>query len=211
MAPRPVALVAPVLAICAAALLVVSGPASAIYIVTPLTLSVSPAEGEVGDEITLTLGPNPDDENATTYAGREVRIRYAWNANEGQEPDGATSDSEADEVIGDAGLVTLDDNTRGSLTWTIPPEADDHNVFFTVLSEDDEPLAHGHVRVGDAEPVMMLMGGDDAIAESGPGETPLAQGDDTAADESGNAVPAAGMALVLGALGLVALAIVRRR
>lgn len=210
MAPRPVALAAPLLAVCAAALLAISGPANALYVVTPLTLTFSAQEAEAGDVITLTLGPNEDHENASTYAGQDVRIQYSWSANEGQDPENSSSD--ADEVTGIAGQITLDGEARGSFTWQLPAESDDHNVFFTILAADDEPLAHGHVRVGDAEPIMAIMAGgsdDGAIAETGPVDSTPAQ--DASSEGSGNAVPAAGVALLLGALGAVALALARRR
>lgn len=214
MAPRTLGIAIPILALAAAGLLAVSGPASAIYIVTPLSLSFSDDEVDVGDELTLDIGPNPEDQNASKYAGQTVRIRYAWNPQESNESDPdqpASSEDGAQEVAGDVGTLTLDGQVRGSLRWTIPQEADDHNVFFQVLGADDEVLANGHVRVGDAPPTMATLAGS-GPAEGGEMEpVPEQRGEESAAEDAdGNAVPGIGVAAIAVGAGVLALALRRR-
>lgn len=197
----------PILALAAAGLMVASGPASAVYMVTPLTLRFSQDEAQVGDEITISVGPNAEDPNATQYAGRQLSVQYGWNPNENEERDPEQPTSDADEVSGNVGVVQLDENVEGSLTWTIPAEADDHNVFFRVIGPGDELLASGHVRVGDAPPVMAILAG------SGPSEVgeplpPEPEGE-SASDEK-SAVPAPGLLAVAVGVGALALALRRR-
>lgn len=203
MAPRSLGIAIPLLALAAAGLLAASGPASAMYVMTPLRLGFSDTEVQAGDEVTLVLDPEPEDENATKYAGQTVRVRYSWDSHEGEEGLGAPPEDGT--VAGDVGTLALDAKVHGSITWTLPAEADGHNVFFQVLGADDKLLAAGHVPVGDAPPVMAAMGG-------GPGGAPLEaapEDESTGGEDEKNAVPAPGL-LALAA-GVGALALLRRR
>ncbi|HEX2021330.1 MAG TPA: hypothetical protein VHH36_01345 [Candidatus Thermoplasmatota archaeon] len=56
------------------AALLVPGPASAVYVVTPLRLVPSAAEAQAGDGLTLAIEPNPEDPNASLHANRPVRV-----------------------------------------------------------------------------------------------------------------------------------------
>lgn len=219
---RQHALVTPILALAAAAFLATSGVASAIYVVTPLALSFSSDHAQAGDRLTLTLGPNPEHENGTTYANAQVVIRYSWDPNEepaSEDPDQPVSseDRQPQEMVeGEVDAITLDAGAKGTTTWTVPAEADDHNVFFQVLDPDtNETLASGHVPVGDAPPVMAILAGS-GPAEPAPrdgelGGTPPAQEENADDDAAKKDTPGVALVGALAALGLAAVVLARRR
>ena len=228
MTARTHAIAVPLLLV--ASLMVAGGPATAIYVITPLTMTASANEAQVGDELTFDLAPNPDHEGPS-YAGASVRVQYGWDRMEGQhEPsenpnETVSSDDETENTheVRDLTTVTLDGESRGSFTWTIPEEVDDRNVFVTILSEKDETLASAHVRVGDAEPMMFALrsgSGAEPAMEGAPEGTPPATTEggaedattttDEARDEGGNDVPGVGLLAAAAAVGLAALALRRR-
>lgn len=222
MSPRIRALVPLAALTC---LLLTAAPASAIFIVTPLTLTPSQNEAEVGDEIVFDLGPNEEYDGETDHAGKPVRVQWGYDTSEPSEngtTDEPTSEEDNPYVYRDLANLTLDAQSRASFRWTVPEEVDDENVFVTVLSADGETLASAHIAVGDAEPIMMVMSGPaggEPVEEGG--EEPLMNGDgpaDTsggdagegAADDAARNTPAAGFVAAAAGLGLAAFALRRR-
>lgn len=209
----------------------VSAPAQALYISTPLHVTPSSAEADVGDDIDFTITPN-DDHEGPSYAGQIVTIRYAYDPEEGQHEPSENPDepvSSDDEAPGDGDLqdrsvtrdavqITLDADSRAAFTWTVPEEVADRNVFLYVVSENGETLASAHVRVGDAEQMAFIMQEgapepDEGTATNEPGDAQPPATD--TADDGGptvqNDTPAPGLMLVAGSLALIAAAMRRRR
>ena len=206
----------PLLALFAAAVLATSGTASAIYIYTPLQFENAPEKADVGDTLDLVVVPDAENASAKTdHAGKTLRAVLGWSASEGQEPDASASEEDAREE--DIGTVALDADARGSLTWTVPAEVDDKNVFIRLETAEGEAVAFAYIAIGDAEPVMM-------IAASGPSEggegveeptaTPVEEGgnlDDTNAESSGGRSNVPGAPVVAALVGIGALALALRR
>lgn len=206
---------APLAAALLASLLAMAGPADAIYIVTPLTLSPTDVEADVGDALQFDVAPHPDAEGAS-YAGRTLTVRYGYDPHEAaaneeppSDPDGTVSSDDAPpedaSILRDAQTITLDDASKASFTWTVPAEVDDKNVWITLVDEQNESVANANVNVGDAPPRMY------ALMEGSQGDGAPVQTDAEAVqDDATNDVPAPGvLALAVGA-GLVALALRRR-
>lgn len=219
MNARQLGLAPPILALLIGGMLAISGPATAIYIVTPLTLTPSTEHAEVGDEIDFTIAPQNDTE-AAAWAGRTVRVEYSWDTAEG-EGAGSPEEPTSDETYQTRLLLeslTLDDAARGAFTWTVPDEVADHNVDIRLVDDAGEGVAFTYVAIGDAPPQMRILAGS-GMAEGGeePADdtttpTPAEQEQNAPEnDASGNAVPAAGAIAALGALGIVALALARRK
>lgn len=199
----PQAIAAPLLALLVAGFLLVAGPATALYIVTPLVLEGDTEKADVGDVVHYTIRAQNDTE-AAAWGDKPVRIVAAWMENQTENPDGSVSDG--DEVILDVTTLSLDTDAGASFDWTVPAAADDKNVNLRILSDDaEEPLAFADLAVGDAEPIMK-------IAASGPNgeepvETPLEQ--ENEATPPTNETP--GLPLVLGALAIAGVAVLARR
>lgn len=212
-----------------AAALLLAGPAQAIYVVTALRLDPSSAEGEVGDAITFNATPS-EDWDGPSFAGATVTLFWNYDPEEGQHPppedpdapvssdDQNATDPEPTHVEREADAVTLDEASRATFTWTIPPEVDDRNVFLTLRDGEGEVLANAHVRVGDAAPMAFLMaeGGSDAD-KAASGEPALgepagapAEGDARAGDATRDA-PGPGVLALLAALVGGAMVATRRR
>lgn len=197
----------------AAALLVsalVFGPASAIYIETPLALEASDREVEAGDVVVFQVRALS---GAEPYAGATVRVVYAFDANEtGEGPDGPTDSASFQERVLLDRLV-LGAKADGTFEWTVPAEVDGRNVDVIILSQGDERLAFEYLAVGDAPPQMRIMagsgpaGGPEPHLEDADGQD-AADGSDRQADAR-ESVPGAGVLGVLALLGGVAL--LRRR
>ena len=131
----------PALAVAAVAALLAVGPAAGVYIERPLSLAVEPAEPEDGATLTLRIGPL-DEANRTAFAGRTVEVRAL--------------DMQAEKATAwPIANVTLDGQASATLTWQLPPEADDRNLAIEVLHEGDL-AAQAHVAVGDAEPMYFI-------------------------------------------------------
>lgn len=193
----------PMLALAAFGLLAASGVASAMYVITPLRIEASHAEAEPGDIIDLTLRPEQDYEGES-LAGKSVLVRFGYDRNEPVE--GQEHTGESDFVYVDIGRVTLNDNSAGALSWTVPAEVDDRNAFITVLDEAGETVGSTHVRVGDASPIMF------ALASGTKGEPVQEGGPEVQADTQAESdVPAPGLVAGVGALAAVALVLSRRR
>lgn len=173
----------PLLALASVSLLAASPGAAALYMVTPLHVTLSPGEADVGDALAIDLSPAGDEYDGPTYEGATVTIRYGYDPNEGEEqpgspppssdPDGTVSSNgtvepenpeapPSDEeyvdpyVYGTIATVTLTAKSTASTTWTIPAEVDDRNVAIQVLDADGKLLGIAHVAVGDAIPMMYL-------------------------------------------------------
>lgn len=193
------------LALAAVGLLAASGVASAMYVITPLRLETSQAAAEPGDILDLTLSPDPDHEGES-LAGTSVLVRFGYDRNEpreGEEPPG-----ESDLVYVEIGRVTLNDESAGALSWTVPAEVDDHNAFLAAIDDAGETLASAHVRVGDATPIMFTLaaGAEDAPAPEEPRATDAATDARATSD-----VPAPGLVMGVVALAGVAALHARRR
>lgn len=206
--------------------LVASGPASAMYMITPLALNASAYDTQVGDLLKFTITPNADHEGPS-WAGQTIRVQYNYDPNEGREPasnespDAAVSDGEdqaSPYVFVDLPGVTLDEKESGAFEWTIPADVDDRNVFVVLLSADGETLASVNVRVGDAAPLMMLMAGNGPteVEQTPVTDTAAPPADDAAAPQtqdetSANNVPALGLGGALVAAGVAVALLARRR
>lgn len=197
------AIAAPLLALLVAGFLLVAGPATAIYIVTPLILEGDTEKADVGDVVHYTVRAQNDTE-AAAWGGKTVQVIAVWTENQTENPDGSVSDG--DETRIDVATLALDGDAAASFDWTVPEAADDKNVNLRIVSDEaEEPLAFADLAVGDAEPIMK-------IAASGPSgeepvETPLEQEDDAAPPT--NDTP--GLPLVLGALAVAGAAVLARR
>lgn len=199
--------------------ILVAGPAQAIYIVTPLRLDPSSAEGEVGDAIAFRVTPS-EDWNGTSYHGRTVLFHWSYDPQEGQrEPssdpdgtvgsdDGNATDPEPTHVERSGPSVVLDGGSRATFTWAIPDEVADRNVFITLRDDAGEILANAHVRVGDAAPMAFIMA-EGAPAGAEPIDPPVQ--DDVTDTRATNEAPGAGALLVGAALAVGALLALRRR
>ena len=133
--------------------LVLAPTGRAVFIETPLRLTPSSVEADVGDALQFDVAP-ANDSAAAQYAGRTLTLHYAYDA-----------ETEGQQAGGDAGTVTLDDQGAGRFTWTVPADVDDKNVFLSLM-DGDEGVGSAHVRVGDAPPTMFAAGG----MENGGGE-----------------------------------------
>lgn len=186
-----------------AMLLLAAAPgAQAVFIETPLRLSPTDAEAEVGSEMRFDVAP-ANDSAAAQYAGRTLQVRYATDA---ESPEQSTR--------GEAGTVALDDKATGVVTWTVPADVDDKNVLLQVV-DGEEVLATAHVRVGDAEPVMYATGGPanggGQVVEGGEplaSEPPPGNKDESA---SPNESPGFTALAILGAAAVAVLVLGRRR
>lgn len=193
-----------------ASLVLVAAPATAMYVVTPLRANASTNAAEVGDTIEVRV----EAENETTageWAGELVLAFYAYDTSENaDDPEEASSSgSYVKEVINDS--LALDEEAHASFSWTVPQEADDHNVAIRIESADGELLALVDIAVGDAPAVMRALAGseggvEEVVPENETGEA--TEGDDP---DASTQVPGAGVALGLGALSVSALAWRRRR
>jgi hypothetical protein len=196
--------------IVAAVLLSLVSPAQAIYIETPLNLSPGDSRADAGEQIEFIIQPNPDSDNAKgDWAGKNTKLRYAYDKNEHQEhddPDRATSnDGHVEKSIAD---VVLDENAKGRFTWTIPAEVDGHNLYLHLVSADGELLAFAYLAVGDAPEQYRIMSGPD-----GEPEHRIDVDESEESTSSNGAAEAAGIAMIglLAALGLVAVIAGNRR
>ncbi|HVM45695.1 MAG TPA: hypothetical protein VM582_07140 [Candidatus Thermoplasmatota archaeon] len=199
-----------------ASLLALAGSAQAIYIATPLRLDSDAVSGDPGDTIDFAISP----ENETTrdeWRGRSVVVLFVYDPDERAQPDERTS---SDRMRGGtiAESLVLDERASGRFSWTIPDEADGHNVQVRVESEEGDLLAVRDVAVGDAPPVMRILAGGsgDDGREPAPignenGRTDAPPADGTRRDEpAGDDVPAAGLLAVLAVGGAAALALRQR-
>lgn len=228
MTRRTPAIALPLLALAAATFLATAGPASAIYVYTPLHISVSAGHAEVGDELTFDISPS-EETNASEYAGLTVTIHYAYDRNA---PGHGDENSSSDVVTSELTTLTLDAKASGTFTWIVPAEVDDHNVFVSVRNGDGDALGDVHLAIGDAEPMFFATGGQKggALESDENAETPLPEETDgtndpaaqsgaaptpspTVEEKGDSAVPAAGLAGAVGALGAAALIVLvaRRR
>lgn len=197
-------------ALMAAGLVVASGPAAAVYQMTPLRLMPSSSTADVGDRLVFEVAP--ENESATqAWAGRAVTLRYGYDADErpagSEDPDEPTGSSSW--VQRDGPQVPLDDAAGATFEWTVPEEAADHNVFLSLVDDAGEPVATAHVQVGDAPPMMFAAGG--GPADSGPQEPVQESAPGAGADETGARVPAPGMLAVAGVAVAAAAALVALR
>lgn len=190
--------------ILAVGLLAGASPAQALYIETPLNIHSPTDHADVGDDLDLTIGPNPNNASAEDqWADKQVKVRYSYDKNEGSDgPDAPTSDAGYTE--GDITTVTLDGEANGIFTWTIPSTVDDRNIHLFLEDAAGERLAFTNIAIGNATPMMYIMNGPaDGDLESAP-ET-----EDATSEE------AAGLGLLglIGAVGVAALgfAMLRRR
>lgn len=202
-------------------LLTASAPAQAIYMVTPLRLSTDTTTAQVGDELSFRVEPE-NETAAAEWAGRDVVVRYGYDANEKpadeqQDPDTPTSDSEVAWTKNVAmPRLALDSDAKASFTWVVPEDARDHNIEVTLENDAGEILGRAHLAIGNAPSNMRLMAGsgvarEDMSQENAP-TTDAPPAKDTAADESAdNNVPGIGAPLVLAAVGALALVAARRR
>lgn len=191
--------------------LTVAGPASAIYVMTPLQLHPSDREADVGDTLTFTIEPQNETERAA-WAGETLSVRYAFDAAEGEErsddPD-APVDSSSMQDRELLAALTLDDAARATFEWVVPEEVDARNVDVKLVSADGEAVGFTHVAIGDAPPQMRMMAG------SGPAPEPYTEAGDgggassDSSDGARNDTPAVGAVAVLG-VGAVALALRRK-
>ncbi|HET6403187.1 MAG TPA: hypothetical protein VFH78_00955 [Candidatus Thermoplasmatota archaeon] len=195
-----------------ASLLLFAAPASAVYVVTPLRAFASDNAIDAGDTVDVTIEPE-NETMAAEWRDRLVRVYYAYDTAESDEPDAPTSDETYRRVhLQD---LTLDGDARGSFRWTAPEETDARNVALRIESEDGELLALVDIAVGDAPPVMRILAGGDGGA---PEPVPIDEGnegtprDDAAVESGGNEknVPSAGALAALAAVGLAAVALRRR-
>lgn len=205
------------------ALALLAGPASAIYLVTPLRLASSAQTAEVGDSVTFTVSPE-NESMAQAWAGKTVRVGYSWFPNETdatRDGDAPTSseDPEAQperRVLRDA--LTLDAGANATFTWVVPEEVRDRNVDVYLEGEDGERVGFAWLGIGQAPPQMRILAGsgpaepgeqvqqDDVVAEPGPD----AQQDEPASTVDGNDTPAPALVAALGVVLLAALALRRR-
>lgn len=165
--------------------------AQAIYIQTPLQLSSDAPQTNVGVTVNFTIGPDTDD--AQAWAGKSVRVEYAFPG-EGE-----------DYIVRPITDLTLDADVKGAFSWTIPSEVDNKNVDVRVMSGEDL-LAVTNVGVGESAPIMYATGG--GPADSG---QPLTneEGQETTNDEPARNAP--GIALVGGLLAVAFVALAMRR
>lgn len=204
---RPTARLTPLLAFAAIALVAVAGPASALYLATPLLLETESPQVNVGDTVDFTIRPSPENETAVDdWAGKTVRVTLSWDEAEGRPAEEPTSSEEDTTRTRTIENVTLAADATGAFSWTVPAEVDDKNVFIQLVGGDEETLAVIDLAVGDAEPI-------NKIAASGPGEpveTPMETGEEQSAEDADDRdVPAAPLVALLVAVGAIALA--RRR
>lgn len=196
-----------------AAVVALAPSASAIYIMTPLQLTLDSDHANVGDEVEIAIGPTPDWDGAS-YAGRTLVVRYYYDPDEGAEgqtaPEGGSTRTDFREI----GRVTLDENSKGSIRWIVPAELDDHNAFLSVANETDseDGLAFTHLPVGDAMPLMLsFMSGEKGQAgEPEPAAPVDGAPSDTQADAKSN-VPAPGVVAIVAGLAAAAALVARRR
>lgn len=197
-----------------AAVVALAPSASAVYIVTPLQLTLGTDHANVGDEVEIVIGPSPDWDGAS-YAGRTLVVRYYYDPDEGAEnrTEGGSTPSDQREI----GRVTLDESSKGSIQWIVPAELDDHNAFLSVANETDseDGLAFTHLPVGDAVPLMFaLMSGEKGQAgEPEPAGPVEGAPTDTQADEADakSNVPAPGVVAIVAGLAAAAALVARRR
>lgn len=184
------------------ALFAASGPAEAIYLVTPLRLHGSATNAEVGDVVDYALEAQNETEQAA-WAGKTVSVWYAHDDGSGEEY--------ARVKVAD---LTLDDAARATFAFTVTAELDDKNVFFIVEQVEGETLATADLAVGDAPPIMRTMNG--PAAESGPaapidgGEQAPLEESEKADDAETSAVPGLAVAGVVGTLAVLAVALRRK-
>lgn len=197
------AIVVPLLLVAALAL---SGPASAMYIVTPLHLTASDNAVEVGDKVDFTLAPGENETEAKAYYGRTVRVVVSYDPYESAgEPDSPRGDGEwARETIVES--LVIDDEGRATFSYTIPEKLDDKNLGILVEDAEGKIVAQADVSVGDAPPMMRAL-----ASESGPAEVGEEPSPEPAVDEpSQQNVPGAGILALAAAVGVLALALRRR-
>ncbi len=193
------------------ALLTAAAPSQAIYIETDLLIDPPDSEADKGDNVTFTIKPNPNVEDAKQkWGGQTAKLRFSYDKNETPNagPDEATSDEGY--TTRDIAEIVLDDEARGEYTWTVPQEVDDRNVAVFLEAADGERLAFGYLNIGDAEPMMR-------IASSGPGdaepEPAPGNGEEAAEDEAQEQEEASAfglVALTLAISAVVAAVAVRR-
>lgn len=193
------------------ALLAAAAPSQAIYMETDLLIDPQDSEADPGDNVTFTIRPSPNvDDAKQKWGGKTVKLRFSYDKNETPHdgPDEATSNEGY--TTRDIVEIKLDGEAGGSYTWTVPEEVDDRNVEVFLQSADGERLASGYLNVGDAEPLMR-------IASSGPGDaepepaTEIDEGasDDEAQQEEASALGLVALSVAIGAV--VAAVAVRRR
>jgi hypothetical protein len=131
------------------AALLLAVPAQALFIQTPLRLTADKGEAEVGDTVTFTIEPEPENASARDdWKGETVRVVWEEVAM-GDEPGHTGTVREA---------VGLDADANATFPWTVPARVDDMNLI-VVVTDGKTRLAQFHLRVGDAEPIMFAMGG----------------------------------------------------
>lgn len=200
MRSRIPALVAPLFALVAAGFLLVAGPSTALYIVTPLVLESDAGHAEVGDTVHDTVRAQNETE-AAAWAGKTVRVVAVWTENQTETPDGGVSDG--DERSLDVATLTLGEDAGATFEWVVPQEVDDENVNLRILSDEaEEPLAFADLAVGDAEPIMRIAasGPNDGPVEPAPEET---GGDEPAQDHETPGAPVALVALAAAGVALL--------
>lgn len=174
-----------------------AAPAHALYVMTPLRLTPTDSEGNVGDKLAFHVSPDP--ESNVSYAGQTLTLRYTWDPNEGSES------SEAAAREGTGPQVALDAKGEADLTWTIPAEVDDRNVGLSLIDGAGEAVAFAYVRVGDAQPQMRTMAGSGGMPPAS--EIPEENAPSPHVEPTPEkAVPGAALAVTLGALALASVA-----
>lgn len=202
-----------------ASLVAAAAPAEALYIMTPLHATADKPHANVGDDIVVTIVPEPENETAARdWAGQTVRVHYGYDTMEGAEGLEEPPAGETHQRILITDALTLDEGARGEFRWTVPAEVDDRNVALQVTAADGTLLAMANIAVGDAPPMLMAAtGAPDAGAEEGtPREgagEPIRSDvvEDEAQDDARSDVPALGALAGLAVLAVVALVAARRR
>lgn len=197
------------LALALLACLLLAPAASALYVVTPLRAFADTNVAKVGDTLTVTIEPE-NETTAAEWAGKLVHAYYAYDRNENAEQPSESPDSYVREPIGNG--FTLDGKAAASFTWTVPADANDHNVAIRIESPEGELLAVADVAVGDAPPMMRALGGSAGGGAPEPVQTDMGNAGSDREGEAAesNDVPAPALVAGLAVVVLAALALRRR-
>lgn len=206
-------------------LLAATPAAQAVYIVTPLRISIPQRAYDVGDRVEFSIEPEND---TTQEEWRNVVVSVCYSYDSAERPEGedrpasdeaTSSDSIVQECLDER--VTLDGEARATYAWTLPQEVDDHNVDVWLQADDGGKIAFTYFAVGDAPPQMRAM---NRIDDGGTEPAPIGEGNEPVTDGSGNqeqekqddnaddkTVPALGILLLAAGVMGVALALPRRK
>lgn len=161
--------------------------AQALFIETPLHLTLAPQQAEPGMDVDLDAAP-ANGSTRDAYAGKTVKARYAI---EGQEST----------VYHEIGDLVLDGDAKGRLRWKVSADVDDQNVLLQLV-DGEEVVGIAHLAVGDAPPMMYAMGG-------GPADSEVVE--ETPRTEGQKDTPMPGLLALAVAVGLAAVVALRRR